>query len=212
MIRILLADDHALVREGLRRILTAAADIEVAAEAADGDEVLALVRSSEFDLALLDLSMPGLSGLALIKRLKLEKPRLRILVLSMHGESQYAARALKAGASGYLTKDSAAAQLLGAIRKIAAGGVQISEAAAAQLIGASATGDSLPHAALSDREYEVLRHIVAGRTITDIADVLNLSVKTVSTHKARILQKLNLAGTAELVRYAIEHRLTDENA
>ena len=212
MIRILLADDHALVREGLRRILTAAADIEVAAEAADGDEVLALVRSSEFDLALLDLSMPGLSGLALIKRLKLEKPRLRILVLSMHGESQYAARALKAGASGYLTKDSAAAQLLGAIRKIAAGGVQISEAAAAQLIGASATGDALPHAALSDREYEVLRHIVAGRTITDIADVLNLSVKTVSTHKARILQKLNLAGTAELVRYAIEHRLTDENA
>ena len=212
MIRILLADDHALVREGLRRILTAAADIEVAAEAADGDEVLALVRRSEFDLALLDLSMPGLSGLALIKRLKLEKPRLRILVLSMHGESQYAARALKAGASGYLTKDSAAAQLLGAIRKIAAGGVQISEAAAAQLIGTSATGDSLPHAALSDREYEVLRHIVAGRTITDIADVLNLSVKTVSTHKARILQKLNLAGTAELVRYAIEHRLTDEKA
>ena len=212
MIRILLADDHALVREGLRRILTAAADLEVAAEAADGDEVLALVRSTEFDLALLDLSMPGLSGLALIKRLKLEKPRLRILVLSMHGESQYAARALKAGASGYLTKDSAAAQLLGAIRKIAAGGVQISEAAAAQLIGASATGDSLPHAALSDREYEVLRHIVAGRTITDIADVLNLSVKTVSTHKARILQKLNLAGTAELVRYAIEHRLTDEKA
>jgi len=212
MIRILLADDHALVREGLRRILTAAADIEVAAEAADGDEVLALVRSAEFDLALLDLSMPGLSGLALIKRLKLEKPRLRILVLSMHGESQYAARALKAGASGYLTKDSAAAQLLGAIRKIAAGGVQISEAAAAQLIGASATGDSLPHAALSDREYEVLRHIVAGRTITDIADVLNLSVKTVSTHKARILQKLNLAGTAELVRYAIEHGLTDEKA
>lgn len=212
MIRILLADDHALVREGLKRILTAAADIEVAAEAADGDEVLALVRSSEFDLALLDLSMPGLSGLALIKRLKLEKPRLRILVLSMHGESQYAARALKAGASGYLTKDSAAAQLLGAIRKIAAGGVQISEAAAAQLIGASATGDSLPHAALSDREYEVLRHIVAGRTITDIADVLNLSVKTVSTHKARILQKLNLAGTAELVRYAIEHRLTDDKA
>ncbi|HEV8095230.1 MAG TPA: response regulator transcription factor [Burkholderiales bacterium] len=212
MIRILLADDHALVREGLRRILTAAADIEVAAEAADGDEVLALVRRSEFDLALLDLSMPGLSGLALIKRLKLEKPRLRILVLSMHGESQYAARALKAGASGYLTKDSAAAQLLGAIRKIAAGGVQISEAAAAQLIGTGATGESLPHAALSDREYEVLRHIVAGRTITDIADVLNLSVKTVSTHKARILQKLNLAGTAELVRYAIEHHLTDENA
>ena len=142
MIRVLLADDHGLVREGLRGILAKGADIEVAAEAANGDEVLALVRKQEFDLALLDLSMPGLSGIALIKRLKAEKPKLRILVLSMHGESQYAARALKAGASGYLTKDSAAAQLLGAIRKIAAGGVQISEAAAAQLIGARGTADA----------------------------------------------------------------------
>ena len=212
MIRVLLADDHGLVREGLRGILAKGEDIEVAAEAANGDEVLALVRKQEFDLALLDLSMPGLSGIALIKRLKVEKPKLRILVLSMHGEAQYAARALKAGASGYLTKDSAAAQLLGAIRKIAAGGVQISEAAAAELIGASATGDSPPHQALSDREYEVLRQIVAGRTITDIAEALSISVKTVSTHKARILQKLNLAGTAELVRYAIEHGLTDERA
>ena len=208
MIRVLLADDHGLVREGLRGILAQGADIEVAAEAANGDEVLALVRKQDFDLALLDLSMPGLSGIALIKRLKVEKPKLRILVLSMHGEAQYAARALKAGASGYLTKDSAASQLLGAIRKIAAGGVQISEAAAAELIGASA-GDSAPHQALSDREYEVLRQIVAGRTVTDIADALNISVKTVSTHKARMLQKLNVAGTAELVRYAIEHGLAD---
>ena len=212
MIRVLLADDHGLVREGLRGILAKGADIEVAAEAANGDEVLALVRKHEFDLALLDLSMPGLSGLALIKRLKVERPKLRILVLSMHGEAQYAARALKAGASGYLTKDSAAAQLLGAIRKIAAGGVQISETAAAQLIGASPTGDAPLHEVLSDREYEVLRQIVAGRTVTDIAEALSVSVKTISTHKARILQKLNLAGTADLVRYAIEHGLTDERA
>jgi DNA-binding NarL/FixJ family response regulator len=212
VIRVLLADDHGLVREGLRGILAKGTDIEVAAEAANGDEVLALVRKHEFDLALLDLSMPGLSGLALIKRLKVERPKLRILVLSMHGEAQYAARALKAGASGYLTKDSAAAQLLGAIRKIAAGGVQISEAAAAQLIGASPTGDAPLHEALSDREYEVLRQIVAGRTVTDIAEALSVSVKTISTHKARILQKLNLAGTADLVRYAIEHGLTDERA
>jgi len=212
VIRLLLADDHALVREGLRGILAAAADIEVAAEAANGDEALALVRKQDFDLALLDLSMPGLSGLALIKRLKAEKPKLRILVLSMHGESQYAARALKAGASGYLTKDSAAAQLLGAIRKIAAGGVQISETAAAQLIGARGAGDAPPHAALSDREYEVLRQIVAGRSVTEIAGALSVSVKTVSTHKARILQKMNLAGTAELVRYAIEHGLLDQRA
>lgn len=212
MIRLLLADDHALVREGLRRILAAAADIEVAAEAANGDEALALVKNREFDLALLDLSMPGLSGLALIKRLKVERPRLRILVLSMHGESQYAARALKAGASGYLTKDSPGAQLLGAIRKIAAGGVQISETAAAQLITTAGAGDAPPHAALSDREYEVLRQIVAGRSVTEIAGALSVSVKTVSTHKARILQKLDLAGTAELVRYAIEHGLLDERA
>jgi DNA-binding NarL/FixJ family response regulator len=212
VIRVLLADDHGLVREGLRGILAKGADIEVAAEAANGDEVLALVRKQQFDLALLDLSMPGLSGLALIKRLKVERPKLRILVLSMHGEAQYAARALKAGASGYLTKDSAAAQLLGAIRKIAAGGVQISETAAAQLIGASPTGDAPLHEVLSDREYEVLRQIVAGRTVTDIAEALSVSVKTISTHKARILQKLNLAGTADLVRYAIEHGLTDERA
>ena len=212
MIRVLLADDHGLVREGLRGILAKGADIEVAAEAANGDEVLALVRKHDFDLALLDLSMPGLSGLALIRRVKAEKPKLRILVLSMHGEAQYAARALKAGASGYLTKDSAASQLLGAIRKIAAGGVQISEAAAARLIGASAGGDAPLHDALSDREYEVLRRIVAGGTVTDIAEALNVSVKTISTHKARILQKLNLSGTADLVRYAIEHGLTDEQA
>ena len=211
MIRVLLADDHGLVREGLRGILAKATDIEVIAEAATGDEVLARVKQAEFDVALLDLSMPGLSGLALIKRLRLERPKLRILVLSMHGEKQYAARALKAGASGYLTKDSAAAQLLGAIRKIAAGGVQISETAAAQLIGAGGAGDT-PHLALSDREYEVLRQIVAGRSVTEIADALHLSVKTVSTHKARILEKLDLTGTAELVRYAIEHGLTDERA
>jgi DNA-binding NarL/FixJ family response regulator len=211
VIRVLLADDHGLVREGLRGLLARAADIEVAAEAATGDEVLARVKEADFDVALLDLSMPGLSGLALIKRLRAEKPKLRILVLSMHGESQYAARALKAGASGYLTKDSAAAQLVGAIRKIAAGGVQISEAAAAQLIGARGAVET-PHSALSDREYEVLRQIVAGRSVTEIAAALHLSVKTISTHKARILEKLDLAGTAELVRYAIEHGLTDERA
>ena len=212
MIRVLLADDHGLVREGLRAVLAKDAEIEVAAEAANGDEVLALVRKQDFDLALLDLSMPGLSGLALIKRLKVEKPKLRILVLSMHGEAQYAARALKAGASGYLTKDSAASQLLGAIRKISAGGVQISEAAAASLIRTSASGDAPAHDALSDREYEVLRRIVAGGTVTDIAEALSVSVKTISTHKARILQKLNLSGTADLVRYAIEHGLTDDRA
>jgi len=211
MIRILLADDHALVREGLKRILGAASDIEVVAEAANGDEALALVRQHDYDLALIDLSMPGLAGLDLIKRLRLEKPKLRILVLSMHGESQYAARALKAGASGYLTKDSAGAQLLGAIRKVAGGGVHISEAAAVQLLGAGApAGDALPHTLLSDREFEVFRQLVAGRAITEIAEGLHVSVKTISTHKARILEKMAMASTAELVRYAVEHRLLDD--
>ena len=210
MIRVLLADDHKIVRDGLKRILAATADIEVVAEAADGDEVLRLVKGGEHDVAVLDMSMPGLAGPALVKRLKEEKPKLRVLVLSMHAEQQYAARVLKAGASGYLNKDSAAEALVGAIRKIAAGGVQISEAAAAQLIGTAQ--DESPHEKLSDREYEVLRRIVAGGTVTDIADALNLSVKTISTHKARILQKLNLSGTADLVRYALEHGLADDRA
>ena len=131
MIRVLLADDHAIVRDGLKRILGAAGDVEVAGEAKDGDEALALVKTHDYDVAVLDMSMPGLAGLDLIKRLRLEKPSLKLLILSMHGEQQYAARALKAGASGYLNKDSAAEQLVGAIRKIAAGGVHVSDAAAA---------------------------------------------------------------------------------
>ncbi len=207
MIRVLLADDHQLVREGLKQILAAAPDVQVAGEAASGDEALALVRGNDYDLALLDMSMPGLSGIDLIKRVKLEKPKLRILVLSMHGEQQYAARALKAGASGYLTKDSAPAQLLGVIRKVAAGGVHISETAAAQLV---AGGDAPLHTRLSDREFEVLRLLVAGRGLTEIGDQLNLSVKTVSTHKTHILQKMALDSTAELVRYALEHGLLEQ--
>ena len=206
MIRVLLADDHQIVRDGLRRILSAQADVEVADEAADGDRALALVRGQDYDVAVLDMSMPGLSGLDLVKRLKAEKPKLRILVLSMHGEQQYAARALKAGASGYLNKDSAAEQLLGALRKVAAGGVHVSEAAALELI-AGRTEDGPPHARLSDREFEVFKQLAGGASPTEIAQRLHLSVKTVSTHKTRILEKLGLGGTAELVRYALEHKL-----
>ena len=206
MIRLLLADDHKLVREGLKQILASAADVRVAGEAASGDEALALAKANDYDLALLDMSMPGLAGIDLIKRLKLEKPALRLLVLSMHGEHQYAARALKAGASGYLTKDSAAEQLVGALRKIAAGGVHLTDAAAASLVGASGQP---AHQALSDREFEVLRMLAAGLGPTEIGDKLHLSVKTVSTHKTRILDKLALGSTAELVRYALEHKLLD---
>jgi len=208
MIRVLLADDHELVRDGLKRILAAHADLSIAGEARNGDEALALVRANDYDVALLDISMPGLAGIDLVKRLKLEKPALRILVLTMHAEAQYAARALKAGASGYLTKDSASQQLVGAIRKLAAGGVHISEAAAASLV-TDRGGDGPPHARLSDREFEVFRMLAAGRGPTEIAGQLHLSVKTVSTHKTRILDKLGVGSTAELVRYALEHKLLD---
>jgi two-component system, NarL family, invasion response regulator UvrY len=211
VIRILIADDHELVRDGLRQILVGVSDFQVVAEAASGDEVLILIKAGEPDLVLLDMSMPGLSGINLIKRLKLERPKLRILVLSMHGERQYAARALKAGASGYLTKDSASAQLVGAIRKVAAGGVYITEAAAQSLVESTGDRQQSPHALLSDREFEIFRLIAAGQGPTEIGDRLNLSVKTVSTHKTRILQKMNLGNTAELVRYALEHDLLEHN-
>ena len=204
MIRVLLADDHAIVRDGLRRILAADTGFEVAGEAANGDEALALVRANDYQVAVLDMSMPGLSGIDLVKRLKMEKPKLRLLVLSMHGEQQYAVRALKAGASGYLTKDSAAAQLLGALRKVAGGGVHVSDAAAARLV--AGTGGAT-HEALSDREFEVLRLLAQGLSPTEIGERLHLSVKTVSTHKTRVLEKLGLGGTAELVRYALEQKL-----
>ena len=211
MIRVLIADDHTLVREGLRQLLDGTPDIRVAGEAVNGDEALALVKENDYDLAVLDMSMPGIAGLELIKRIRLEKPRLRLLVLSMHGEAQYAARALKAGASGYLTKDSASAQLVGAIRKVAGGGVHISEAAAAQLVtgqGSAHAGEAAPHTRLSDREFEVFRLLVQGLGPTDIADRLHLSVKTVSTHKTRVLEKMGMQSTADLVRYAVEQKLS----
>ena len=203
MIRLLIADDHAIVRDGLKRILAAVPDMQVAAEAASGDQALALVRAQDFDVLVVDMSMPGLSGMDLIKRLRIEKPASRVLVLSMHGEKQYAARALKAGAAGYLNKDSAAEQLVGAIRKIAAGGMHITEAAAVSLVVA----ERAPHEALSNREFDVLRLLVEGLSPTEIGEKLHLSVKTVSTHKTHILEKLGVGGTAELVRYALDHKL-----
>ncbi|HXZ51665.1 MAG TPA: response regulator transcription factor [Burkholderiales bacterium] len=211
MISVLVADDHKLVREGLKQILAAAEDLRVAGEAASGDEALALARANDYDLALVDMSMPGVSGIELIRRLRLEKPALRILVLSMHGEQQYAARALKAGAAGYLTKDSASEQLVGAIRKVAAGGLYITAAAAESLVSETAAGGAAaPHASLSDREFEIFRLLAGGHGPTEIAERLHVSVKTVSTHKARILQKMNLDSTAALVRYALEHDLLDD--
>ena len=211
MIRIVIADDHTILREGLKQLLASAEGIEVVGEAVDGHEVLHRVRNAEFDLLLLDLSMPGKTGMELIKQVKSERPRLRILVLSMHGEQQYAVRAIRAGASGYLTKESAATQLVAAIRKVAAGGAFISPEVAEQLArGAMPQSEGPPHAALSDREYEVFQLLVSGRTITEIANQLNLSVKTVSTHKARLLEKIGIANQTELVHYALKYRLIDD--
>lgn len=209
-IRIVLADDHAIVREGLKRIVGEVADFTVTGEAADGTEVMKAVRELEFDVLVLDLSMPGRSGMELIKLVKSEKPRLRILVLSMHQETQYAVRAIKSGASGYLTKESAPAQLEQAIRKIAGGGAYISAEVAEKLaLGAMPGGEALPHESLSDREFEVFRLLVAGDAVSDIAGKLNLSVKTVSTHKANLMQKLGLGNQSELVKYALKHGLAE---
>ena len=210
-VRIVLADDHAIVREGLKRIVGDVADFQVVGEAADGTAVMQAVRELEFDVLVLDLSMPGRSGMELIKLVKAEKPRLRILVLSMHQEMQYAVRAIKSGASGYLTKETAPSQLEQAIRKVSSGGAYISAEVAEQLaLGAMPGGDAaLPHENLSDREFEVFRLLVAGQAVTDIAHKLNLSVKTVSTHKANLMQKLGLSNQTELVRYALKHGLTD---
>lgn len=211
MIRVLLADDHAVVRAGLREILSDTGDVAVAGEAANGQEVLALVRAHDYDLAVLDMSMPGRSGIELIKLVKAEKPKLKILVLSMHSEEQYAVRALKAGASGYLGKESAADLLVAAIRRIAAGGAYVSPETAQRLaLDAGRASDALPHTRLSDREFQVFQLIANGRAVGEIATQLSLSVKTVSTHKTRILEKMGLANPAELIRYALEHRLLDE--
>jgi DNA-binding NarL/FixJ family response regulator len=209
-VRIVLADDHAIVREGLKRIVSDVQDFTVAGEAADGTEVMQVVRSVEFDVLVLDLSMPGRSGMELIKLVKAEKPKLRILVLSMHQETQYAVRAIKSGASGYLTKESAPAQLEQAIRKIAGGGAYISAEVAEQLaLGAMPGSEATPHTTLSDREFEVFRLLVAGEAVSDVAAKLNLSAKTVSTHKSNLMQKLGLSNQTELVRYALKHGLTD---
>lgn len=211
MIRIAIADDHAIVREGLKRIVSGVADFEVVGEAADGTEVMRVVREAEPDLLVLDLSMPGRSGLEVIKLVKAEKPRVRILVLSMHDEHQYAIRAIKSGASGYLTKESAPALLEQALRKIAAGGAWVSAEVAQQLaLGAMpGGGEAAPHEALSSREFEVFQLLVSGASVTDIAGRLNLSVKTVSTHKSNLMHKLGVNNASEMVRYALKHGLGD---
>jgi two-component system invasion response regulator UvrY len=210
MIRVLIADDHAVVRQGLKQILGDTPEMAVAGEATNGQEVLDKVRAETWDVVILDISMPDHSGLDILKQLRSERPKLPVLVLSIYSEDQYALRVLKAGASGYLTKDSAADELVKAIRKVVSGGTYVSAFLAERLafeIGADSS--KLPHETLSDREFQVLRLIAAGKSVTEIAAELSLSVKTVSTYRTRLLQKMNLGTNAELMHYAIQNRLID---
>lgn len=209
-IRVLLADDHAIIRDGLKQIFADTDDLRVTGEAANGLEAMDLIRTRECDVLVLDISMPGRSGLDLIRMIHDEKPHLPVLVLSMHHEEQYAVRAIHAGAAGYLTKESDGEVLVAAIRRVAGGGVYVTEKVAELLVrGIRPTTEELPHTALSDREYQVFNMLVIGKGLTEIGDELSLSVKTISTHKTHILQKMNMSNTAELVRYALAHGLIE---
>lgn len=209
-LRVLLADDHAIIRDGLRQILAETADMVVTGEAANGQQLLEKLANGAWDVLVLDISMPGRNGLDLIRQVRAEQPDLPILILSMHQEEQYALRALRQGAAGYLTKESDADLLVAVIRKVALGGMHISPAVAELMARNMRQGsEKAPHTLLSDREYQVLLMLAGGKGSTDIARELSLSVKTVSTHKARILQKMGLNNGAELIRYAIGHRLVD---
>jgi two-component system, NarL family, invasion response regulator UvrY len=206
--RVLIADDHAVVREGLKRIVTENADLTVAGEAGNGHEVLEFVRRQECDLVLLDLAMPGKDGLDTLRELKALKPTLPVLVLSVYPEEQYAVRLLRAGAAGYLTKESAPEELVAAIRKVSKGGRYVSEALGEQLalLLGSAT-DRPPHESLSDREFHVMMMLASGKTAGEVADALCLSVKTVSTYRTRALQKMHMRNNAEFSFYAVKHGL-----
>lgn len=209
-IRVLIADDHSIVRQGLRQILSDTEDLVVAGEAANGVEALQLVREGEWDVVLMDVSMPDRNGIDALKLLKKEFPRLPVLILSMHPEEHYAIRALKAGASGYLTKQSAPEQLVHAIRQVSNGKKYVSASLAEELANAiSDDSDKAPHEKLSDREYQTLCMIASGKTLTQIAEELNLSVKTVSVYRARLLEKMKMKNNAELTHYGLKFGLVD---
>lgn len=208
MIRLIIADDHKMFREGLKLILSEAPDIVVADEASSGHEALEKIYKNEYDILLLDISMPGLSGLDVLKELKTNRAKLSILILSMYPEEQYALRAIKYGASGYITKSSAPDELIQAIRKISKGGTYISSEIAERLLfSIKDDSEKLLHEKLSDREYQIFRLLATGKTVSQIADELCLSIKTISTYRTRILEKMNMKTTAELIHYAIKHNL-----
>lgn len=208
MIRIFIVDDHSLFRAGVRQILAKQSDLRVVGEAGNGIDAMSGIGETESDVVLLDLTMPGVGGFEILGDIKRERPRAAVLVLSMHPEDQYATRILKAGASGYLTKESAAEELIAAIRKVASGGIYVSAHLAEKLASTLKTPTEVPpHSMLSEREFQVLIQLVKGKKLKDIANVLFLSEKTITTYRSRILEKLSLHNNAELIHYAIENKL-----
>ena len=210
MIRVLIADDHPIVRAGLRRIAEEDRSISVTAEACNGDEALAAMRKTAVDVVLLDVSMPGTLFTETLARMREDHPTVRVLVLSAHAEDQWAVRALRAGASGYLTKDHSPEQLVEAVKRVHRGGRYVSPTLAERLaiiLGPDSSG--VPHELLSDREFEVLRRLGAGRSVKEVAVEMRLSPKTVSTYRTRLLEKMRLASTADMVRYVAQHGLME---
>jgi len=210
MIRVIIADDHDVIREGVKRILADTPDIRVVAEACDGQALLANVRAKLCDVVVLDLTMAGRGGLEALKALKTDYPKLPVLVLTMHAESQYAVRVLKAGAAGYLHKAHVSAQLVEAIRKVVSGGRYLTaETAEALAVDLGVDSEQPLHKRLSDREFQVLRLIASGKTVSEIAEELSLSVQTISTYRAHILEKMGLENNAQLTHYALQHQLVE---
>lgn len=210
MIKVLIADDHALFRDGLKRIINETDDIDVVAEAIDGKDILKKAKECDWDIALLDINLPDINGLDILKRILSANAASRVLVLSMYPEEEYAIRAIRSGASGYLTKDSPTDQLISVIRRLAKGGKYVNpELAEKLLFNPTSDSESLTHTSFSDREFHVFKLIVAGESLTSIANKLSLSVKTVSTYRSRILEKMNMKNNAQLVKYAIQHRLVE---
>ena len=210
MIKVLIADDHPIVRQGLRQILSGVSDMKVAGEAVNGQETLEQVRAGGWDVLVLDITMPGRSGFDILKELKHQQPDLPVLVLSIHAEEQFAVRVLKAGASGYVTKENAPDELIKAIRKVVSGGKYISRGLAESLAFGLDTASARPrHEALSDREFQVLQLVASGKTLTEIAEELSLSTKTISTYRTRLLEKMDFKSNAEIIRYAFENALIE---
>ncbi len=210
MIKILIADDHIIVREGLKQIISETKNLQIADEASDGFEVLEKVNKQKFDIVIMDISMPGKNGLEVLKDIKADFPKLPVLVLSMHPEEKYGIRFLRAGASGYLTKESATDELIDAINKIVNGGRYISSTLAEKLVYAIGEDSSKPsHNLLSDREYEIMLLIAQGKQVSQIASLLSLSVPTISTYRARILEKMKLKNNAEITYYALKNDLIE---